>query len=332
MNLVNYWKVLANPSYKNAKWHFYSNGWFAAEMQKEILLFNHLGELFSSFSKGTDICVKADGLIAVGSMAVGKWQFYDKESHFITEVQKNAEPLNCGYYAEHLPSGETHLVSLRDSAKRFNLGHNVLAIRDSAQGRLAYAQKVRRQTYWHLCQIKDDMLTTNDLLYGALNVDILTDGSYILYSKNDSVRVFNAHGHRVFSCNHRKTNFCLVGERQFFAYNDKAYRGVYDTRDGRLLLPNDNIQIYWENGAYFSPSVGLVFAGFNGLLGSKLIYQCRRFTEELASLRFRDQTFVVDTAQPLVDLRRQLCNILLSFQSKERDYAHYVAEFLLMII
>ncbi len=332
MNLENYWKILACSAYKKAKWSFYSNGWFSAQTEKALIIFDNEGNQFSSLPIETDIYDMLGGWIAIGSTEKGCWKFYDRQKNLVADTMGNTMPLRYGWYCEKFPNGETWLISLISPTCRLNLGYGVNQIVTGADGRFAYSQVIRQKTIWHLCQEKDGNLVKNDILFGITKIEILADGGYILFAQNNSVRVFNRLGQRIFSCNHQKVNFRIVGDTQISAYNSKAYRGVYSTTDGCLLLPEPDVSLYWNNGAYYSPSIGFVFAGYNGLLGNKIIYQCCRFTDELAVVRFRGKTFVINTEQPAMDLRRQLCNILFTVPTDEREYALYLTEFLLMII
>ncbi len=332
MSLENYWKVLANSAYKKARWAFYNNGWFSAKTQNKLLVFNDEGSLFLTLPQETNVHNMADGWIAIGSMANGSWKFYDKHRKLVAETTANTTPLSYGRYSTKLPTGETHIVSLTTLANHINLGYGVACIADGPNGMFAYSQVVRNQTIWHLCQEKNGELVRNDLLLDIAKVEFLADGSYVLYCKNHSARVFNRFGHKVFSCNYQKTKFRIVGNHQVLAYNGKAHRGVYSTEDGDFLLSESDVELYWDNGAYFSPSMGFAFFGYNGLLSSRLIYKCCRLANEFAVVWFRGRIFVIDPTQPMADLRRQLCNILAITLKDDQDYTDYLVEFLLMLV
>lgn len=327
MTLENYWKILAMQKACSAEFMFFDSGFLAVKaLHHPSVLYDNHGKVFKKgdFEK---ILYCDNGVIAALPFSkTEQWIIVNRKNELVDRVPRCRELYRNGYHSYTI-NGET-FYCLNYMWQRISLGYGVGKIVVGPNGAFAYQQKVRRYTYWYMCQIKQEKLIKSEALSGVSNIVFFANGSYVVYYQNKNIHVFNCRGEKIFACNSRQTSFRLVGRNTFCATNGKRYKGVYSAKDGKLVLENDAIYSYWENGAFYIPEECLLYLPKQQqYLRLPNIYAHFAVGESLLCFHFEDYLFVIDTNMSVKELRQKAINSLHK-SSKDETYCAYLTKLL----
>lgn len=296
MNLENYWKILAKYSEEYKGFVFFNNGFIGVKNYFDFVLYDENGKVFVSGDNATNFCTP--------------FQLYEN-----------------GYLSYTLLDEEAIYDSLFEQSHPVSLGRNILTIVSGPNGLLAFQQRVRNYKFWYLCELKDGELVKSESLSGVQNISFFANGSYVVYYNNKNIRVFNRRRHQIFSCNWEHTSFSKVGRNHFLAASGKKYKGIYSAYDGKLVLENRRIDLFWENGVYYVQEIGVYSPKQKDFFKLQEIYDEYVVGESLFCFNHRGGTFVIDTNLTLAELRKKAADELHK-SSADEAYSAYLVRLL----
>lgn len=326
MNLENYWKILAKYSKNDCEFVVLSKEVIGIKDRSKFVLYNENGEVSVSQDIKEILYFFDDYYMARLPRGENGWSVTDLNNKHVIKLAEDVRLYKNGYQSS-VSLGETFYGMMFSKSHPVSLGFNILKIVTGPDGFFAYQQKVRCYTYWHLCQMQAQKIVKSAPLSGVQDISFFANGSYILYYKDKNIRVFNCRGSQIFSCNWEHTYFRKVGRNHFLAASCKKYKGIYSAYDGKLVLEDRHIDIFWENGAYYIPETGLYLPKQKSFLRLQGIYDGDAVGESLFHFKHRDVTFVIDTNLTLAELRQKAADELHK-SSADEVYSAYLVHLL----
>lgn len=326
MTLEKYWEILAGRSACSSKITFFDNGFLAVKTLQESILYDKNGWVFDIGEK--TLCCDNGTIATLPFEKTKDWFITNLKKEPVEQLSRICKVYQNGYYSYTLV-GETFYSNY--IRQRFSLGYGVINIITGPNGAFAYQQKVRRYTYWYMCQIKRGKLLKSDALVGVNNISFFANGSYVVYYNNGNIHVFNNRGEKIFACNSKQTSFCKVGRNAFCATNGKKYKGIYSAEDGKLVLENDAIYSYWDNGAFYLFEENLLYLPKSKCyLRLKDIHDYNSIGKSLFYFHHENRLFVIDTNLSVEELRKKVINALHKHSDND-TYSAYLANLLTLL-
>lgn len=326
MNLENYWKILAKYSKNDCEFVVLSKGAIGIKDRSKFVLYNENGEVSVSQDIKEILYFFDDYYMARLPRGENGWSVTDLNNKHVIKLSEDVRLYKNGYQSS-VSLGETFYGMMFSKSHPVSLGFNILKIVTGPDGFFAYQQKVRRYTYWHLCQMQAQKIVKSKPLAGAQDISFFANGSYIVYYKDQNIRVFNCRGLQIFSCNWKHTSFSKVGRNHFLAASGKKYKGIYSAYDGKLVLENRRIDLFWENGVYYVQEIGVYSPKQKDFFKLQEIYDEYVVGESLFCFNHRGGTFVIDTNLTLAELRKKAADELHK-SSADEAYSAYLVRLL----
>lgn len=333
MDLETYRRILANAKATRMDWRVFDNGYLLLSKGNSATLYNDKAEVFVC-GNIKNVVPLPDGFTAVlkTEKKVLKWTIYRPNGEVFAQFGKEVTFLPNGLAYYETKRLETILFFPLTEAEDINLGCGIVDV-CGAGNVVLYGQLVRRSTFYHLCRIENGKIIDKRSFNNICRPFFFENGNFAAFDSSNNwfngsgmFRVYNRFGQQIFAANVDYALFkAKVGRNHFFVNNGKRYKGVYSAETGKLVLAENDVNTFLDNGAYVSGK-GLILSDGNGKIDAP-IYRVKQLGKSGVIFMYKGYIFVIDTDRHLSELYNDVQYALERSLKKCPSDADYSADY-----